>query len=462
MPKVHFYPNMGSVMAGKPTIIAAPKVKVEPGNLRGAPLWQRWSCFMDSTKKKPRYESMVVCFDPPAGIKIENPFPPEIFNPGRTILLAGTISAEVAKVVCEQLMIKAEQDNKTPIILWIDSPGGDVEAGLLIKQVIETIKPSVSTVAIGGVSSMAALLSSFGQKGSRFAFEGTNLMYHEVRFGKSFRAPSEEMVDAGWDLKHWTDHLFMLLAQASGNSFEALQKSLTGVDKYFDSKSATRAGFIDWVIQHRRYRGHARPWGLRLKSYKSLPQSGDEKVVNLAEKKETSGDPSVIALRGFLDAMTSYKILARMLSQIALDPQRDLQFNIFSSPGGLIDEGMGIFDIMRLINVLPNCGSVKTFGKGMIEGISALLLAGGKYGERTIHKRGKVAIKDVEEVSGAYAPASTVLSIGREARRVKNRVVDRCDKHSKLSRPAIEEKIEKGFQMDALTAVEHEFVDRIR
>jgi ATP-dependent protease ClpP protease subunit len=153
---------------------------------------------------------------------------------------------------------------------------------------------------------------------------------------------------------------------------------------------------------------------------------------------------------------------------MATDPGRNIRFNIANSPGGLIDEGMGIFDIMRLINILPGCGSVLTSGKGRIEGISALLLAGGKYGERKIHNRGRIVLKDVEEVSAAGTPASEVLSIGREARRAAKRLVDRFDRHSKLSRPVIEEKIaegqekkEEGFKMDALEAVEHEFVDRI-
>jgi ATP-dependent protease ClpP protease subunit len=170
-----------------------------------------------------------------------------------------------------------------------------------------------------------------------------------------------------------------------------------------------------------------------------------------------------------LDAMDSYKIIGRMVSHIALDPKRDVRLTIKNSPGGFVEEALGVFDVMRLINALPNCGDVMTSGSGAsIEGTSALLLAGGKKEKRELDPLTELILKDVLMSAPAHAPASRVEELSEEVNRFERMIMRRFDGHSNLSAEAIRERIaaaqkeeEDGFSMDAEAALKYRFVDKI-
>jgi len=469
MPKVLVYKNMQALVKNRPIALPMRKRKSKKNIvwMRDLPLLDRGL----ELARKPKIESMVACFDPPEDLKVENPFPEQFFVPGRTIFMAGTITSEVAKIVRENILKKAEQDPAKPIILWIDSPGGEVDAGLKIKEAIEAVKPKVSTIAIGGVSSMAAFLAAFGSKGYRYLLKDTILMYHEVRYSSRMVLGSDEMEKAAQGLVTSTEKLFALLASASGNRLEDIRGKFSGRDAYFNSEEAVRAGFMDGVIEPVRYYGPANPWGLKIVSYRSPLQRTSKTVIELKEKIESSSEeaPS-ITLDGMLDAMASYKTIARLVSHIALDPRRDVRLAIKNSPGGFVEEAMGVFDVMRLINALPNCGDVMTSGSGAsIEGTSALLLAGGKKEKREIDPSTEVVLKDILMDAPAHAPASRVEEISEEVNRFEKMIMKRFDGHSNLSAEAIRERIAKaekedeldGFTMEAKDALKYRFVDKI-
>ena len=472
MGRVAFYPNMRAIIKGRPKMLPRKGKKVSRRKRRNI-LWESEKFLVDSgieLRKKRKLESMVACFDPPKGVKIENPLPREFFIPDRTIFMAGTITSEVAKIVTSKIIEKANQDPNRPIILWIDSPGGDVEAGLKIRAAMQAVKPRVSTVAMGGVSSMAALLAAFGSKGHRYILEDAILMYHEVRYASEMILGAEEMQKAAQDLMASTDKLFYYLAVASGNSLEAIKNRFSGRDAYFNSEEAVRAGFLDGVIKPVRYYGPANPWGWKIVSYRSPLQKTGKKIIELQDKVETSGEPASLSLRGFLDEMRSYRTIAQLVSHIALNPERDVLLKIRKSPGGFIVDGMGLFDVMRLINALPNCGNVLTSGRGRsIEGISALLLSGGKSGKREVRSSTNIVLKDVVVAARAHTPASRVEEISEEASRFEKKLIDLYGRHSNLSPEAIRAEIAKvkedeeleGFEMTAEDARKHGFVDRV-
>ncbi len=469
MPKVLVYKNMQALVNNRPIVLPQRK-----GSGRKNIIWMRDFPLMDrglELARKPKIESLVACFDPPKGVMIENPFPEQFFVPDRTIFMAGTITSEVAKIVRNNIRRMAEADPNRPIILWIDSPGGEVDAGLKIKEAIEAIKPKVSTVAIGGVSSMAAFLAAFGSKGSRYILKDTILMYHEVRYSSKMVLGSDEMEKAAQGLVASTENLFKSLASASGNRLEDIQERFRGGDVYFNSEEAVRAGFMDAVIEPVRYYGPANPWGWKIVSYRSPLQRTSKKVVGLKDKTEsTSEEAATITLNGMLDAMASYKTIGRLVSHIAMDPKRDIRLAIKNSPGGFVEEAMGVFDVMRLINALPNCGDVMTSGSGdSIEGTSALLLAAGKKGKRKVDASTELVLKDILMAAPAHAPASRVEEISDEVNRFEKMLMKRMDGHSDLSAEAIRERIaaaEKdeeldGFAMDAKEALKYRFVDKI-
>ncbi|KPJ68596.1 hypothetical protein AMJ44_06220 [candidate division WOR-1 bacterium DG_54_3] len=472
MGRVAFYPNMKAIINNRTARPSMDRARIKRRSRRKT-LWMGEKNFIDSgieSKRSQKFKSMVACFDALPEMKVENPFPEEFFIPDRTIYMAGSITAEVAKVVRGLIHDKADRDKNKPIILWIDSPGGDVDAGIMIKEAMEAVKPKISTVAMGGVSSMAALLAAFGSKGYRYILEDAILMYHEVRYASEVVLGAEEMQKTAKELMDTTDDLFGMLANASGNVKEKILNRFSGKDAYFSAEEVVRAGFLDGVIEPVRYYGPANPWGWKIVSYRSPLQKTGKKVIDLQDKIESSGMSGSVSLRGFLDDMHSSRIIGQLVSHIALNPKQDVLLKIKDSPGGFIDDGMKIFDVMRLINALPNCGDVMTSGSGgSIEGISALLLSGGKYGKREISSGTRMVLKDIVVSAPAHAPASRVEEIGDEADRFEKMLISKLSSHSDLSPETIRAEIAKvkedeeaeGHVISAKEACKYKFVDKV-
>lgn len=472
MPKVLVYPNMSAVLNNRPQRVPVKKRKNAPKSV----LWMRDMPLLDRglrMAKRPRIESMVVCFDTPEGLKLDNPFPDFFFQPDRTIFMAGTITAELARIVKENILNKAQQDPNKPIILWIDSPGGDVSAGLMIKEAIEAVKPNVHTVAMGGVSSMAAFLTAFGTKGHRYILENSILMYHEVRYSQKMVLSSADMEEAAAQLGRSTEKLFSLLAEASGNKPADIQARFSGTDVYYNAREAVQGGFVDGVIMPVRYYGY-NPWGWKVLFPRSPLQKSGKKVVEMKAKLEAAGErpeKPQVRLAGYLDAMKSYKRMAEVVSHIVVAPKDNVWFEVKNSPGGFVEEAHGLFDMVRLVNALPNCGDVMTVGRGKaIGGMSALVLAAGKAEKRELESRSKLVLKGIIADAPAHAPASRVDEISEEVNRFEEMMLINFSRHARPSLNTIREEIARSQEENAgsegweLTAGEAEgemFVDKI-
>src|SRR3990167_528289 len=93
----------------------------------------------------------------------------------RIVLLGGAIDDGVANTVIAQLLFLQSEDPKKDIPLYINSPGGVVTSGLAIVDVMNHIKPDVSTVCIGMAASMGAVILSAGAKGKRYALPNSEI-----------------------------------------------------------------------------------------------------------------------------------------------------------------------------------------------------------------------------------------------------------------------------------------------
>ena len=97
----------------------------------------------------------------------------------RIIFLGTEIDDNVANAIVAQLLFLEAEDPEKDIIMYINSPGGVVTAGMAIYDTMNYIKPDVQTVCIGQAASMGALLLSAGAKGKRFALEHSRIMIHQ-------------------------------------------------------------------------------------------------------------------------------------------------------------------------------------------------------------------------------------------------------------------------------------------
>ena len=115
----------------------------------------------------------------------------------RIVFLGEEVTRESANLVIAQLLHLESQDPDKDISLYIDSPGGDIYAGLGIIDTMNFIKPDVSTICVGMAASMGAAILASGTKGKRLALPNSEVMIHQPLGGASGPA-SDVHIRAEW------------------------------------------------------------------------------------------------------------------------------------------------------------------------------------------------------------------------------------------------------------------------
>ena len=164
----------------------------------------------------------------------------------RIIFLSSPIVTEVATLITAQLLFLQSEDPERDIMMYINSPGGDVLAGLTIYDTMQHIKPDVSTIAVGFCASMASVLLAGGTKGKRFALPHTDVMIHQGSAGFQGTTPDIE-VRSRWILR-LVRRVNSILAQHCGQPYEKVERD-TQRDFFMTADEAREYGIIDAVLE---------------------------------------------------------------------------------------------------------------------------------------------------------------------------------------------------------------------
>ena len=165
----------------------------------------------------------------------------------RIIMLFDKIDHNTAYIVISQLLFLESVDSEKDIRLYINSPGGDVTAGLAIYDTIKHIKCDVSTFCIGEASSMGAFLLAAGTKGKRYSLKNSSIMIHQALGSIPYAQATDIMIQAD-RIFETKDKLNQLFAEMTGNTKEKVAKD-TERDYYMNPFQAAEYGIIDEVIE---------------------------------------------------------------------------------------------------------------------------------------------------------------------------------------------------------------------
>ena len=163
----------------------------------------------------------------------------------RIILLTGTIDDKMASSIVGQLLYLESIDNSADIFMYINSPGGSINAGMAIYDTMNFIKCDVSTIVIGMAASMAAFLLSSGSKGKRCSLPNSEIMIHQPMGGMQGQAKDMEI--AALHIQKLKERLYSILSENTQQSNEALRRDCDR-DYYMDAKEALAYGLIDAII----------------------------------------------------------------------------------------------------------------------------------------------------------------------------------------------------------------------
>ncbi|MEE1045602.1 MAG: ATP-dependent Clp protease proteolytic subunit [Olegusella sp.] len=166
----------------------------------------------------------------------------------RIVFLGEEITRDSANLVIAQLLHLESQDPDKDINLYIDSPGGEVYAGLGILDTMNFIKPDVATICVGMAASMASVLLAAGTKGKRMALPNSMILIHQPSSGA--QGQQTEIEIAAQETKWIRGHMDELLSQYTGQPVEKIHAD-TERDNYMRAQQAMEYGLVDCVITSR-------------------------------------------------------------------------------------------------------------------------------------------------------------------------------------------------------------------
>jgi ATP-dependent Clp protease protease subunit len=165
----------------------------------------------------------------------------------RTILLSGEIQKDLAEKTIRQLLLM-EAMGDDPIRIFIDSPGGDADAGYAIFDMLRFIKPPVWTIGMGLVASAAAIIQLAAPKERRVGLPNSHYLIHQPLSG--IRGVATDIEIHARELDKLREKINRLIADETGNPFEQVEKD-TDRDYWMSAPEAVNYGLISRVITKR-------------------------------------------------------------------------------------------------------------------------------------------------------------------------------------------------------------------
>lgn len=164
----------------------------------------------------------------------------------RIIFLGEEVDDDMANSIVAQLLLLDSENPEKDIMLYINSPGGSITAGMAIYDTMQLIKADVSTICIGEAASMGAFLLSGGAKGKRMSLPGSRIMIHQPLGGAKGQATDIEI--EAKEIMRMRTMLNELLSEHSGQPIEKIKED-TERDYYMSAQEAIEYGLIDKVIE---------------------------------------------------------------------------------------------------------------------------------------------------------------------------------------------------------------------
>ena len=169
----------------------------------------------------------------------------------RIIFIGTPIDDQVANAVVAQLLFLEVEDPDRDVLIYINSPGGSVTAGLAIYDTMQYIKPDVSTFGIGIAASMAAVILSGGTKGKRFLLPNSKILIHQPAGG--VQGQTTEIEIHAKEFLKTRQRLNEILAHHSGQPLERIEHD-TERDFFMNARESKEYGIVDAILDPRRKR----------------------------------------------------------------------------------------------------------------------------------------------------------------------------------------------------------------
>ena len=165
----------------------------------------------------------------------------------RIILLNGPVTDDSAGTIIAQMLFLSNDDPKTDIQFYINSPGGSVSAGLGIIDTMKFLRCSVATTCIGMAASMGACLLAAGTKGKRAVLQNSQVMLHQPLIGGVLQGPATDLGIEAAHMLRLRDRLYKLMSDFTGKPADTIHRDFDR-NKWLFAEEAVEYGCCDRVL----------------------------------------------------------------------------------------------------------------------------------------------------------------------------------------------------------------------
>ncbi len=166
----------------------------------------------------------------------------------RIIFVTGPIDDEAANLVVAQMLFLSNEDSKSDIHLYINSPGGSITAGLAIYDCMQFIRCDVATYCVGQAASMAAVLMAGGKAGKRSLLANNRILLHQPLISGELIAPATDLEIEAREILRLRERLYKILSKHTGQTTEKIEKDCDR-NLWLDTEEAINYGIADRILQ---------------------------------------------------------------------------------------------------------------------------------------------------------------------------------------------------------------------
>ncbi|MEK9742538.1 MAG: ATP-dependent Clp endopeptidase proteolytic subunit ClpP [Gammaproteobacteria bacterium] len=166
----------------------------------------------------------------------------------RVVFMVGPVEDHMANLIVAQLLFLESENPDKDIHLYINSPGGSVNAGMAIYDTMQFVRPSISTVCIGQAASMGAVILAGGAAGKRFTLPHSRIMIHQPWGG--FQGQATDIDIHAREILRLRERLNQVLAHHTGKDVAEVTTD-TERDNFMDENEAVAYGLVDRVLKSR-------------------------------------------------------------------------------------------------------------------------------------------------------------------------------------------------------------------
>jgi ATP-dependent Clp protease protease subunit len=166
----------------------------------------------------------------------------------RIVFLGGPVDDDSANLVVAQMLFLSNEDTKSDIHFYINSPGGSITAGLAIYDTMQFIRCDVATYCVGQAASMGSVLLAGGVAGKRFLLPNNRILLHQPLIAGVLQGPATDLEIEANEILRLRSRLYEILSKHTGQTVEKIEADCDR-NLWLNAEETINYGLADRILQ---------------------------------------------------------------------------------------------------------------------------------------------------------------------------------------------------------------------